>query len=280
MPRVACNIEVVVQHNLLQDSECTSEKVTRWSMHGRMPTQMHPHETSRKTNAKPWVARSQVSRFVTMGIRVLSVCTRTKIDKSNVSIMGQIQESARGWRTIASKSTSTNALLPAMSSIALETRAVHNRQLDLSGLRLLRMCSRRVSGHLETCGARERRSPRTAMQCAKAGIQRLSVMRKIKNTIKVEKRRTREVLEKRAHKTLFKKPAITTPHTFGQSPSKNAPTIRKNPKELQNALPENCSKIFDKRKFAQSRCTLTQLLAEQRETVHTLLFFFHFPPIF
>ena len=35
--------------------------------------------------------------------------------------------SARGWRTVASKSTSTHALLPAMSSIALETRAVHSR---------------------------------------------------------------------------------------------------------------------------------------------------------
>ena len=32
--------------------------------------------------------------------------------------------SARGWRKVASKSTSTHALLPAMSSITLETRAV------------------------------------------------------------------------------------------------------------------------------------------------------------
>ena len=38
----------------------------------------------------------------------------------------------------------THALLPAMSSIALETRAVHSRQLDLSGSRLLPMRSGRV----------------------------------------------------------------------------------------------------------------------------------------
>ena len=44
--------------------------------------------------------------------------------------------------------------------------------------------------------------------------------------------------------------------------------------ELQNALPGNCSKTVDKKKFAQSSCTLTQLLAEQRETIHTLLFSF------
>ena len=46
--------------------------------------------------------------------------------------------SARGWRKVDSKSTSMHALLPAISSVALETRAVHSRQLDLSS-RLLRM---------------------------------------------------------------------------------------------------------------------------------------------
>ena len=35
--------------------------------------------------------------------------------------------SARGWRKVDSISTSTHVLLPAMSSIALETRAVHSR---------------------------------------------------------------------------------------------------------------------------------------------------------
>ena len=45
--------------------------VKRWSMHGRIPTQMHPHETSRKTSAKPRVAWSEVSRFGTTGNRVL-----------------------------------------------------------------------------------------------------------------------------------------------------------------------------------------------------------------
>ena len=37
------------------------------------------------------------------------------------------RRSARGWRKVDSKSTSTHVLLPPMSSIALETRAVHSR---------------------------------------------------------------------------------------------------------------------------------------------------------
>ena len=37
MSRVACKIEVVVQHELLQDSKRTSAMVTRWSMYGRIP---------------------------------------------------------------------------------------------------------------------------------------------------------------------------------------------------------------------------------------------------
>ena len=52
--RVACKMEVVVMRELLQDSERTSAMVTRWSMYGRIPTHMHPHETSRKTSAQPW----------------------------------------------------------------------------------------------------------------------------------------------------------------------------------------------------------------------------------
>ena len=89
MSRVACKIEVVAQHELLQDSEHTSAMVTRWRMYGRIHTQMHPHETSRKTSAKPWVAWSQESRFGTTGNRGMNVCTRTKINRSNVSTMGQ-----------------------------------------------------------------------------------------------------------------------------------------------------------------------------------------------
>ena len=37
MSRVACKIEVVVQHELLQDSKRTTATVTRWSMYGRIP---------------------------------------------------------------------------------------------------------------------------------------------------------------------------------------------------------------------------------------------------
>ena len=58
-------------------------------MYGRIPTQVHPHETSRKTSAKPWVAWSEVSRFGTTCIRVLDVYTRTKMNRSNVSTMAK-----------------------------------------------------------------------------------------------------------------------------------------------------------------------------------------------
>ena len=58
--------------------------------------------------------------------------------------MVHIQEGrlAAGEKSIR-KSTSAHVLLPIMSSM-LETRAVHSRAIDLSGLRLLRMRSRRV----------------------------------------------------------------------------------------------------------------------------------------
>ena len=86
------------------------------------------------------------------------------------------------------------------------------------------------------------------------------------------KKRRRGVLEKMTHQTLSKKPAITTPHTHGNVPQKWSNKIKK-PNEFQNALPRNCTRTVDKRSSPQSCCTLTQLLAEQRETVHTLLFF-------
>ena len=84
-------------------------------------------------------------------------------------------------------------------------------------------------------------------QCTtKAGIQRLSLMCKIKKFCQCGKKRRRGVLEKMAHQTPSKKPATTTPHTFGNVPQKWSNKI-KNPNKLQNALPENCSKTVDKR---------------------------------
>ena len=108
----------VAQHKWLQDSERTSATVTRCSMYGRMPTQMHPHETSRKTSAKPRVAWSQVSRFCTTGNRVLNVCTRTKINRSNVSIMGQIQEGrlAVGEKSLRKARSRTQCCQPCRQS--------------------------------------------------------------------------------------------------------------------------------------------------------------------
>ena len=58
------------------------------------------------------------------------------------------------------------------------------------------------------------------------------------------------------HQTLSKNPAITTPHSFGNVPQKWS-NKEKKLNELQDALPEHCSKLL---KFAQSRCTLTQIL--------------------
>ena len=84
-------------------SGCTAQIVARFTMHlsnghtmehvwQDAHTDASTRNKSRKTSAKPWVSWSQVSRFGTTGNRVLNVCTRRKINKSIVSIMGQIQE--------------------------------------------------------------------------------------------------------------------------------------------------------------------------------------------
>ena len=240
MSRVACKAEVVVQHKSLHDSERASAMVTRCSMHGRTPAQMHPHETSRKTNVKPRVAWSQVSRFGTTGNRVLNVCTRTKINRSSVSIMDQMQE---GWLAAGEKSlrksTSTRALLPAMSSIALETRAVH------SGLKLLRTRSRCVLVSLEIqCQLRRAvhwKGAASEPQCTiKVGMQRLSLMCKIQKTIKVKKTQGVE-FPRKWHTKLCPKNQQSQHHIPLETCLKNAPTIKIS-KRSPNAQPENGSK--------------------------------------
>ena len=99
-------------------------KVTRWSMYGRMPT--HPHGTSRKASAKPWVAWSQVSRFGTTCNGVLNVGTRTDVNKSNASIMGQIQEGrlAAGEKSVPNAPPHVHCCQPCRQS---RSRAVHSR---------------------------------------------------------------------------------------------------------------------------------------------------------
>ena len=83
---------LVVQHKMLQYSQRTPAKGhTMEHVWQGLPTQMHPHGTSRITSAKPWVAWSQVSQFGTTCNGVLDARTRTK-KRSNASIMGQIQE--------------------------------------------------------------------------------------------------------------------------------------------------------------------------------------------
>ena len=84
----------------------------------------------------------------------------------------------------------------------------------------------------------------------KAGVQRLSLLCKIENTINVEKKHRRGVLEKMAHKTMSNKPVIAARHTSG--------TARQNC--------SNNSKIQKQQRLPSSH------LAQQRETVHTLLF--------
>ena len=137
------------------------------------------------------------------------------------------------------------------------------------------MRSRRVlvglrlkSKSVETCGAREKRRLRTALHHQSWYATLIADVQNQKILSKWKKRR-RGVLEKMAHQTLSKKPAITTPHTL------NVPQEWSNkinfPNELQNTLPEKLQQNCSQKKFAQLRCTLTQLLAEQRKTVHTLL---------
>ena len=96
-------IQKHVQRRVQHRSGCTAQTVARFTAHSSHGHTMecawqdahteHPHETSRKTSAQPWVAWRQVSRFDTMGNRVSSErLHRNKINKSNISTMGQIQE--------------------------------------------------------------------------------------------------------------------------------------------------------------------------------------------
>ena len=100
----------------------------------------------------------------------------------------------------------------------------------------------------------------------KAGIQRLSLRCKIKNTIRVKKRR-RGVLEKMAHQTLSKKPAITTPHTFGNVPQKCS--NKKFHTNSETPFLKTAAKLLTK----EIRSVMLHVETEQRETVHTHCFF-------
>ena len=83
-------------------------------------------------------------------------------------------------------------------------------------------------------------------QCTtKAGIQRSSLMCKIKNTVKVEKRK-RGVLEKMAHQTLSKKPPITTTHTLGKRASKMVQQDKKIHTSSRTPFPKNAAKLLTK----------------------------------
>ena len=112
MSRVPCKVEVVVQHKLLQDSERTSAMVTRWSMYGRMPTQMHPHETKQKDQGE---TMGRLESSVTFRHNGQQGCERlhknTSIQEQRFNHGPNSRGSARGgWRNVASKSTSTYAL--------------------------------------------------------------------------------------------------------------------------------------------------------------------------
>ena len=103
-------------------------------------------------------------------------------------------------------------------------------------------------------------------QCTtKADFQRLSLMCKIKNAVRVEKTQAWSSRENDTPNSV-QQASNHNPTYLWKRASKMVQQDKKS-NELQNALPENCSETVDKRKFAQSRCTLTQLLAEQRETV-------------
>ena len=99
----------------------------------------------------------------------------------------------------------------------------------------------------------------------------------IQNTVKAEKTQAWSSRENDTPDTVQK--ASNHNPTYPWKRASKMVQQDKKPNEFQNALPGNCTKTVDKRSSPQSCCTLTQLLAEQRETVHTLLFF-HFPTTF
>ena len=76
-------------------------------------------------------------------------------------------------------------------------------------------------------------------------VSNVSLMCKITNIVKAEKNASVEFSRKWLTK-LSKKPAITTPHTYGNVPRKWS-NKEKNPNELQNDLPVFCSRTAEKR---------------------------------
>ena len=129
--------------------------------------------------------------------------------------------SARRWRKVASKSTSMHALLPTMSSIALETRA----NLIWGGLSELRMRPRRVLVGLRfdvSCDVRctDKSDASEPQRTTNAGIQRSSLMCKIKNIVKVEKTLGVECSRTMAHKNLSKKASNHNPTFLWKRASK------------------------------------------------------------
>ena len=176
--RVACNIEVVVQHELLQDSERNGrmlEYVWQDTHTDASTRNKKKHQCQTMGGAARcevscpfcnWDGPERVGCEVVFAIlhpwsgfvQLVTINNKKKHEKghqnsfcaqqfqrtnkfrtatlrfaNNVHLTERFNHglnsrgSPRGWRKIASRSTSMHASLPAMSSIALETRAVHSR---------------------------------------------------------------------------------------------------------------------------------------------------------
>ena len=179
-PQSQKNVESRVQHR----SGCTARVVARFKAHLSNGHMMEYVWQDTHTDAS--TRNKQKNQCQTMGRLESSVAFRHNGQQSSEHLHKNKNRqeqrfnhgpnsrgSVRGWRKVNSKSTSTHALLPAMSSIALETRAVHSRELDLSGLRLLRMRSIQLEIQSPLRRAMPGQGAASEPQCTnKAGIQR------------------------------------------------------------------------------------------------------------
>ena len=111
-------------------------------------------------------------------------------------------------------------------------------------------------------------------QCTtKAGIKRLTLMCNIKNTVKVAKTQAWSSPENGTPNSV-QKSQQPQPHIPLETCLKNWSNKMKIPSDLQNALPENCSKTVDKKEIHSFTLHVDNSWLN-KEKGYTLCFFFN-----
>ena len=106
MSRVACKIEVVVQHELLQDSKRTSPMVTRWSRYGRIPARQedwaHTCVDKRAHSEKHAHADTHVeTQMAHVHVYMLNfICIYTYTERKYVFVVKNVKKEIEHWRAL------------------------------------------------------------------------------------------------------------------------------------------------------------------------------------